>query len=78
MTHGKYFNCISILLGVVSSLPPSITFGVVRNILWLPTLVLRLNIALLLTLPQNFFSYVGSYTISLSLSPLLLLFAVTI
>ena len=78
LTNGKYIKCISILLGVVSSLPLSISFGVVRNILWLPTLVLRLNIVLLLTLPQNFFSYVGSYKISLSLSPLLLLFVVTI
>ena len=78
LTNGKYIKCISILLGVVSSLPLSISCGVVRNILWLPTLILRLNIVLLLTLPQNFFSYVGSYKISLSLSPLLLLFVVTI
>ena len=70
LTNGKYIKCISILLGVVSSLPLSISFGVVRNILWLPTLVLRLNIVLLLTLPQNFFTYTLALTKFHSLSHL--------
>ena len=70
LTNGKYIKCISILLGVVSSLSLSISFGVVRNILWLPTLVLRLNIVLLLTLPQNFFTYTLALTKFHSLSHL--------